>query len=139
MLGAEFFGRSQDRTCRRTEPFAESAVISRGIIGTFGNSSSNCHWRNSSHANVRPELVRILHSLFPLPRGFKGTTRAGRQLQHHCQYAASAGMLPHFVVCTMRADPCAEQRACLITIMARAGTTCHERPIVSLPSRCATF
>ena len=66
MLGAEFFGPSQNRTCTRIEPFPESAVISRGVIGTFGESNGKSHWRNSNHASVRPKLVRILHVLLPL-------------------------------------------------------------------------
>jgi len=66
MLGAEFFGPSQNRTCSRIEPFPESPVISRGVIGTFSESNGKSHWRNSNHASVRPELVRILHVLFPL-------------------------------------------------------------------------
>jgi hypothetical protein len=67
MLGAEFFGRSHNGTCCRIEPFTESPVISRGVIGTLGESSGKRHWRNSNHASIRPELVRILHFLFPLP------------------------------------------------------------------------
>ena len=66
MLGAEFFGASHNRTCCRIEPFTESPVISRGVIGTFGESNGKSHWRNSNHASIRPELVRILHVLFPL-------------------------------------------------------------------------
>jgi hypothetical protein len=66
MLGAEFLGPSQNRTCSRIEPFPESPVISGGVIGTLGESNGKSHWRNSNHASIRPELVRILHVLFPL-------------------------------------------------------------------------
>jgi hypothetical protein len=67
MLGSEFFGRSHNGTCCRIESFAESPVISRGVVGTFGESSGNRHWRYNNHAGIRPELVRILHLLFLLP------------------------------------------------------------------------
>jgi hypothetical protein len=68
MLCAEFLCPSQNRTCCRIEPFAESPVISRGVIGTFGESNGKSHWRNSNHARIRPELARVLHVLFPLMR-----------------------------------------------------------------------
>src|SRR5262249_18425499 len=77
MLGAEFFGPSQNRACCRIEPFTESPFISRGVIGTFGESNGKSHWRNSDHASIRPELVRILHVLFPLSRDFRERPRWG--------------------------------------------------------------
>ncbi len=80
MLGAEVFGRSQNRTCCRIEPFTESPVISRGVIGTSGESSGNRHWGYSNHADIRPELVRILHLLFSSPMGLEETAPYGPPL-----------------------------------------------------------
>jgi hypothetical protein len=119
MLGAEVFGRSQNRTCCRIESFTESPVISRGVIGTSGESSGNRHWGYSNHADIRPELVRILHLLFSSPMGLEETApvRAATSSitastrQYHSQYAASAGTLLHFVVFTLRVEHCAEHHS----------------------------
>ena len=95
----------------------------------------------------------VFSTRYFLSPAMSGDDRAGRQLQHRSQYAASAGTLLHLIVFTMRADHRAEHhssaadrqapadhtyftcerrapghgqaRASLMTIMARAGTVCH--------------
>jgi hypothetical protein len=105
MLGAESFGPSQNRTCSRIEPIPESPVISRGVIGTLGESNGKSHWRNSNHASVRPKLVRILHVLFPLMR-LSGTTPCGAPVLASQPVCGQRGTLLHLVVFTMRVDHC---------------------------------
>jgi hypothetical protein len=93
VLSAESFRCPHNRTCCGVESFAEGSVIGRGIIGTFSDSSGNCYWRYSNHAGVRPELIRILHLLFPLPRELRrhplratGSRITISMRQHRSQY-----------------------------------------------------
>jgi hypothetical protein len=99
MLSAESFRRFHNRTCCRIESFAEGSVIGRGIIGTFSETSGNCHWRYSNHAGVRPELIRILHLLFPLLRELRrhplratGSRITASMRQHRSQYPAERAL-----------------------------------------------
>jgi hypothetical protein len=95
MLSAESLRRPQNRSCCRIESFAEGPLIGRGVIGTFSDSSGNCYWRYGNHAGVRPELIRILHLLFPLPRELRrhplratGSRTTVSMRQHRGQYPA---------------------------------------------------
>jgi hypothetical protein len=101
MLGAEFFGSPHNGACCCNESFTESPVISRGVIGTFGESSGNRHWRYSSHASIRPELVCILHLLFPLPD--RSGDGPGRPPVLASQ-PARRGTLLHLVALTVPSD-----------------------------------
>ena len=49
-----------------TEPVNECPIIGRSVIRAFGDSGGNCNWTYSNRTNFRPELVRVLHLLFPL-------------------------------------------------------------------------
>jgi hypothetical protein len=142
MLGAEFFGPSENRTCCRIEPFPESPIISRGVIGTFGESNGKSHRRNSNHASIRPELVRILHVLFPLLSDL-GERHLGAASSSITASTRPVPVRSFISSSSVRGDHCPEHhssaadhprgsrkshvqaRVYPTTIMARAGTTCH--------------
>src|SRR5262245_35668538 len=107
MLGAEFSGRSHNRTSCSIKPFAKSSVIRRSVVGTFGESSGNRHRRYSNHANIRPEVVRILHLLSPPGKTLENGRADHNQLRPNVQRQLARRVVH------------------LITIMARAGTICH--------------
>jgi hypothetical protein len=83
MLRAKSFGCLDNGARGGTEPINESAIIGRSVIGTFGESSGNCNWTYSNRANIRPELVFVLHLLLHSPTRSQETARASRQPQHH--------------------------------------------------------
>ena len=65
--------------CSCIEPLTESSIISRSVIGTFGESGGNRNWRYNNHAYIRPKLTRILH-LISCPMRFQETARAEHKL-----------------------------------------------------------
>jgi hypothetical protein len=67
MLRAKSSGRSDDGPCGCTESVNECPIIGRSVIGAFGDSGNNRNWTYSNRTNIRPELVRVLHALFPSP------------------------------------------------------------------------
>src|SRR5713101_1147245 len=64
MLRTKLLGFLHDGACSRIEPRTESPIISRSVIGTFGEPGGNRNWRYNNHAYIRPELTRILHPFF---------------------------------------------------------------------------
>jgi hypothetical protein len=72
MLRTKFFGRPENGAGGCTEPFAESSMISRSVIGTFGEPSGNRNWCCDNDTGICPELIRILHFLFPPPHVIPG-------------------------------------------------------------------
>ena len=93
MFAAEFFGRFHNGASSRIEPFTEGPVVSRGVIGTLGESSGNRHRRYSNHADIRPEVVRILHLLFPLPE--RPAPVCGQARVHLITIMARTGTIGH--------------------------------------------
>src|SRR5580704_10969209 len=61
MLRAKILPGPDDRGCRPGEPVDESPVVSRRVIGTFGQSSRNGNWCYGDRADVLPELALVLH------------------------------------------------------------------------------
>ena len=67
MLRAKFFGAFDYGVGGCSEPLNEGSIIGRSVIGAFGEPGGNRNWRYNDRANIRPELTRILHLIFPLP------------------------------------------------------------------------
>ena len=67
MLRAKFFGAFNYGVGGSGETLNKSSIIGRSVIGAFGEPGGNRNWRYNDRANIRPELTRILHLLFPLP------------------------------------------------------------------------
>ncbi len=72
MLRTKLLGFLHNGACSCIEPLTESSIISRSVIGTFGESGRNRNWRYDNHAYIRPKLTRILHLIFPLSHEISG-------------------------------------------------------------------
>jgi hypothetical protein len=80
MLRAEILPCPDNWVRSRAEPFDESSVVSRSVIGTLGQSSGNRNWCYDNRADVRPEFTFILHLPFPLPLNIAKSICIGCQL-----------------------------------------------------------
>jgi hypothetical protein len=98
MLRTKFFGRPENGAGGCAEPFAESSFVSRSVVGAFGEPSGNRNWRCDNDAGICPELIRILHFLFPPPIKFQETGCSHRQLWRHSHYTANDGQPVRLVV-----------------------------------------
>src|SRR5713226_9159673 len=76
MLRTKLPGSLHNGPCSCIEPLTESSIISRSVIGAFGESGGNRNWRYNNHAYIRPKLTRILH-LFSLSHEISGDNPCG--------------------------------------------------------------
>ena len=67
VLRAESSGCPDNGACGGTEPINECPIIGRSVIGALGASGGNRNGACSNRANIRPELVVILHLLLHSP------------------------------------------------------------------------
>ena len=77
VLRAEPPGCPDNRVRGGAEPFNESPVIGRSVVGAFGESSGNRNWRYSNRANLGPEFVFLLHLLLHSPTRSQETAPYG--------------------------------------------------------------
>jgi hypothetical protein len=67
MLRTEILSGPDNRARNPIEPFDESSVVSRSVIGTLGQSSGNRNWRYDNRADIRPEFIFIFILHLPIP------------------------------------------------------------------------
>src|ERR1700722_14296872 len=90
------------------ESFDESPVVSRSVIGTFGQSSRNRNWCNGDRTDVLPELTLVLHLPLHLPLNNAKSICAGHQLYDTPGRSASdCGRIYSFL-----ASSCPAMRGC---------------------------
>jgi hypothetical protein len=76
VLLAKSSGGLDNGGCGGTESINKSPIIGRSVVGTFGYPGGNRNWAYSNRANLRPELILVLHLLLHTPVRSLETARA---------------------------------------------------------------